>query len=155
MIRYALGLVLALGACSAAVPPVERQSYRSETVRQSVILRGGAEAMQGAWIVRAGTPDGVRALRFGPASVTFEGARALRYDAREVATNQWRLGTGQNDLVVLWIDEGHRTAALGARDGSFAYIVDRKAAGGADRIRAAREILAFNGYDVSKLAPRG
>jgi apolipoprotein D and lipocalin family protein len=63
-------------------------------------------------------------------------------------------GTGQRymrDIWVLWVDEGFRTAALGAPDGSFAWIIDRNETGGADRIKAAREVLEFNGYDVSKL----
>jgi apolipoprotein D and lipocalin family protein len=52
---------------------------------------------------------------------------------------------------VLWVDEGFRTAVLGNPDGTFGWIVDRSTRGGADRIRAAREILDFNGYNVSQL----
>lgn len=55
------------------------------------------------------------------------------------------------DFWVLWVDEGFRTAVLGNPDGTFGWIVDRSTTGGADRIAAAREILDFNGYDVSRL----
>ena len=52
---------------------------------------------------------------------------------------------------VLWVDEGFRTAVLGNPDGTFGWIVDRSTTGGADRIKAAREILDFNGYDTGRL----
>ena len=54
-------------------------------------------------------------------------------------------------LWVLWVDEGFRTAVIGNPEGTFAWIIDRSQKGGADRITAAREILDFNGYDVSQL----
>jgi len=55
---------------------------------------------------------------------------------------------------VLWVDEGFRTAAIGTPDGSFGWILDRKRTGGPDRIAAARDVLEFNGYDISKIVVR-
>jgi apolipoprotein D and lipocalin family protein len=55
------------------------------------------------------------------------------------------------EFWVLWVDEGFRTAVLGNKEGDFGWIVDRSTKGGADRVKAAREILDFNGYDVSQL----
>ncbi len=60
-------------------------------------------------------------------------------------------GGETRDFWVLWVDEGFRTAVLGNPTGDFGWIVDRSTTGGADRITAAREILDFNGYDVSQL----
>lgn len=54
-------------------------------------------------------------------------------------------------LVVMWLDEGFRTAAVGDADGRWAAIIDRTGRGGADRMAAAREILDFNGWDIGKL----
>lgn len=54
-------------------------------------------------------------------------------------------------LVVMWVDEGFRTAAVGDADGRWAGIIARDRRGGDDRIVAAREILDFNGWDLSKL----
>ena len=54
-------------------------------------------------------------------------------------------------LVVMWVDDGFRTAAVGGSGGQAAAIIDRAPTGGADRIAAAREILDFNGWDVSRL----
>jgi apolipoprotein D and lipocalin family protein len=53
-------------------------------------------------------------------------------------------------LVVMWVDEGFRTAAIGAADGSWAAVIDR-GRGAPDRVTAAREILDFNGWDVGQL----
>lgn len=54
-------------------------------------------------------------------------------------------------LVVMWVDTGFRTAAVGDADGRWAAVIDRTGRGGVDRIAAAREILDFNGWDLSKL----
>ena len=60
-------------------------------------------------------------------------------------------GGERRRMWVIWADEGFRTAVVGNPEGTFAWILDRQAKGGADRIRAAREILEFNGYDPRQL----
>ena len=55
------------------------------------------------------------------------------------------------ELWVIWMDEAVRTAVIATADGRAAFILDRKPEGGADRIEAAREILDFNGYDITRL----
>lgn len=57
----------------------------------------------------------------------------------------------QNVIWVLWIDEDHRTAVLGNPSGSFAQIINRTPTLRADRLQAAKDILKFNGYDLSQL----
>jgi apolipoprotein D and lipocalin family protein len=52
-------------------------------------------------------------------------------------------------LWVLWIDEGNRSMALGTPDGSFGMILSKDPIP-ADRLRAAREVLAWNGYDLTQ-----
>ncbi len=59
-------------------------------------------------------------------------------------------GGGQT-LVVMWVDDGFRTAAVGDAAGTWAAVIDRARPGGADRVEAAREILDFNGWDVSQI----
>ena len=63
------------------------------------------------------------------------------------------MGQNQTDeeVVVLWVDERFRTAALAARNGRAAVIVARKIDGGMDRIEAARVLLRKNGFDISQL----
>ena len=57
---------------------------------------------------------------------------------------------GRETLVVMWVDEGFRTAAIGDSNGRWAAILNRGKPS-ADRTQAATEILDFNGWDVSRL----
>ena len=52
---------------------------------------------------------------------------------------------------VLWVDADLRTLVLGTPDGSFGVILNRDARLPADRRTAARDILRWNGYDLSLL----
>ncbi len=58
---------------------------------------------------------------------------------------------GAADYWVLWVDEGYRTAVVGAPNGRSGWILNREPTIPADRLAAAREILDFNGYDLSRL----
>jgi apolipoprotein D and lipocalin family protein len=55
------------------------------------------------------------------------------------------------DYWVLWTDEDYQTAVVGAPNGRAGWILNRTPDIRADRLQAARDILAFNGYDVSQL----
>ncbi len=54
-------------------------------------------------------------------------------------------------MWVLWVDEDHRTAVLGNPQGTMGRIINRSPRLRGDRLRAAREVMAFNGYDTSRL----
>lgn len=54
-------------------------------------------------------------------------------------------------MWVLWVAEDYGTAVLGTPSGSFGRILNRGAQIRPDRLEAAREVLAFNGYDLSRL----
>lgn len=58
---------------------------------------------------------------------------------------------GASDYWVLWVDEGYRTAVVGAPNGKSGWILNRDPQIPQDRLNAAREVLDFNGYDLSKL----
>ena len=58
---------------------------------------------------------------------------------------------GASDYWVLWVDDGYRTAVVGAPNGRSGWILNREPEIPADRLAAAREILDFNGYDLSRL----
>ncbi len=49
---------------------------------------------------------------------------------------------------VLWMDADNRTAAIGTPGGEFGWIMDRRATGGQDRLKAASEIMQWMGYDM-------
>lgn len=57
-------------------------------------------------------------------------------------------------LWILWVDEGYRTAVVGTPDGTVGWILNRQPAIPSDRMRAAREMLDFNGYDLERLKER-
>ncbi len=52
---------------------------------------------------------------------------------------------------VLWVDEGYRTAVVGAPNGRVGWILNRDPDIPPDRLAAAREVLDFNGYDLGPL----
>jgi apolipoprotein D and lipocalin family protein len=54
-------------------------------------------------------------------------------------------------LWVLWVDEGYRTAVLGQPSGRSGWILNRDPEIPEDRLAAAREVLAFNCYDLARL----
>lgn len=55
------------------------------------------------------------------------------------------------DYWVLWVAEDYRTAVVGAPNGRSGWILNRTSIITPDRLAAAREVLDFNGYDLSKL----
>lgn len=180
MIRILAGVaLLALGACAAIAPPpaVNAPGYRDPAALIGVTSRFDADKFEGVWYLRAGfdpalgpmafriidTPAG-GVMRLGafvcdPSGVCGDFSEDLPVTplGRQVTP----FGNGQfsvkmpngtpREFWVLWVDEGFRTAVLGNKQGDFGWIVDRSTQGGADRIKAAREILDFNGYDVSRL----
>lgn len=113
----------------------EVASYREQGAcvlcRAAFSQDGGAVAMQSG----AGT---VRLQPSGPGRLTPQGVRG-RLDA------EW---------WVLWVDADYRTIVLGTPSGGFGMILDRGRIG-ADRLKVAREILQWAGYDLARLKPAG
>ena len=65
-------------------------------------------------------------------------------------TGPGRMEIAGRELWVLWVDDGFRTAAIGHPSGGYGWIMER-GAHAADRRKAAREILAWAGYDLTRL----
>ncbi|AKS45417.1 apolipoprotein D and lipocalin family protein [Octadecabacter temperatus] len=55
------------------------------------------------------------------------------------------------ELWVMWMEFDSRTAAIGTPSGEFGWIMDKNITGGGDRITAARDIMDWFGYNVSRL----
>lgn len=53
---------------------------------------------------------------------------------------------------VLWIDADARTMAIGTPSGAFGFILNRDGPIPQDRLAAAKDILAFNGYDAARIS---
>lgn len=149
---FALGLML--GGCAAQVSsPSAGQA--TIAARNPTVAFGGTTRFEAARF--AGQWQTVACIGTCAAQVIYQtaGADALiritpaGQQTYQVTAPGVLRGTGT--LVVMWVDTGFRTAAVGDADGTWAVILDRRKPGGADRITAAREILDFNGWDTSKL----
>jgi apolipoprotein D and lipocalin family protein len=77
----------------------------------------------------------------GTARVDGPGRLKIRLDGVPFAADYW----------VLWVDTDYRTAVVGTPSGRAGWILNREPVIPADRLKAARDILAFNGYDLSQL----
>lgn len=79
----------------------------------------------------------------GPLAITGPGRLRPIGQAAAPLNREWWL---------LWADTDLRTLVLGTPDGSFGFILNRGGPLPPDRLAAAREILDWNGYDISRLA---
>jgi len=136
----------------------EQQTTDAPTsLRDTAVVLGGTTRFDAARF--AGDWQTVRCLGSCAAAARFVNA-ADGVVVREVGEQQTaftvggpgvlRERDGGQTLVVMWVDEGFRTAAIGDAQGRWAAIIDR-GAGAPDRVAAAREILDFNGWDISQL----
>ena len=93
-----------------------------------------------------------------PGGFAVEGTLCLDGKARKVDALARPVGPGrlsvegQEDWWVLWVDSGYRTLAIGTPSGRFGFVLDRGAIP-QDRLAAAAEIFAFNGYASGRLQP--
>ncbi|MFD1193391.1 lipocalin family protein [Seohaeicola saemankumensis] len=165
-IRMALGL-LALGLMAAcAAPPPPMTGFRDPAAPFASTQRFEADRFLGNWVQVAAfaapgeaiTPQThlYRRATTGQivADITDSGGATRREVYDLVAPGRLRprgQDTPPGDLWVLWVDEGFRTAVLGTPSGARAFILDRSAAPAPDRLRAAREILDWYGYDMTRL----
>jgi len=175
MMRLPLAALLSviLSGCLGTGP--QGGAYRDTSLPLSVTTRGNAQDMAGPWFVRAYTPgdrsvamvnflpevDGAPAVELTREGCDLSGdcvAERELWRSTPLGQNRVRLtrtGTRETrELWVVWVDEGFRTAAVGTPDGSYGWILDRRPTGGEDRIRAASEILEFNGYDIRTMKVR-
>lgn len=93
------------------------------------------------------TRNGTATRIEGAAWVVGPGRLKVSLDGVPIAADYW----------VLWVDEGYRTAVVGTPSGRAGWILNRDPEIPADRLAAAKEVLAFNGYDLAplKMTPQG
>ncbi len=118
---------------------------------QAEFLHAEEEALRGAVEFRAMAGKVAQIALHGPTSRGF-GVTDI-YDVAQPMAGRFTLGQKpyQTEYWVLWVDDGFRTAAIGTPSGSFGWILDRDRKGGKDRIKAAKEVLEFNGYNMARL----
>jgi apolipoprotein D and lipocalin family protein len=61
------------------------------------------------------------------------------------------LGGRPEELWVLWVDADYRTAVIGTPSGRVGMVLNRVPDIPPDRLRAAHEVMDWNGYDVADL----
>lgn len=91
---------------------------------------------------REGSPDGPVSQIEGEARVVGPGQLEVSFDG---------VPFGGAPYWVLWVDEDYQTAVDGVPSGREGWILNRAPTISADRLEAAQRVLAFNGYDLSRL----
>jgi apolipoprotein D and lipocalin family protein len=81
---------------------------------------------------------------------TFSGTMAPLGPGRFALRGADPAGIGQ-PWWVIWVDTNYRTLVIGTPSGDFGFILNRGGPLPADRMAAARDILDWNGYDLSRL----
>lgn len=125
-----------------------------------------AGRMVGTWVEAAALiPPGQAPCQGGKLDVSRDTSGGLWFDGAVCMAGQLtpvkgkavpsgpgrlRIAGQPEEWWVIWADYDMRTVAFAAPSGSFGVVLDRGRIGN-DRLRAAREIFAFNGYTVSAL----
>lgn len=158
--RFArLAILLALAGCVTAPPPQEALRQQGAPIWSMAQL--DPARLPGRWTQAAGFGDGT--CRPGGAEITgrpgaLRVAARLCLDGQEqrisgalVSTGPGRFRVAGRDWWVIWVDTDYRTLAVGTPSGAFGFVLNRDGALPADRLRAAREVFDFNGYDAARL----
>jgi len=156
-------LALLLAAC-ASPPPRTVEGFRKQAVPIWSAAGFDPAQLSGDWAQTAGfnpsaaAPCGPAGLGVG-ADGKARGLLCLPDGPQPIDGQIKPIGPGRFDIAgmpgpvwVLWVDTGYRTLALGTPDGRFGLILERgKGPTPPDRLRAAREIFDWNGYQTAAL----
>ena len=161
--RYLVGALLTGGLVACAPVPTAPPAPSDITVRNPSANIGATTRFDpvrfaGDWHVVARFVEGGETAAHDVIAVTYqqgkdrigvaasEGAQTYAYDGTAVL----RPKRGE-PLIIMWVEEGFRTAVLGTPSGRIGYILDRKPNPRKDRRKAATEILKFYGWDTGRL----
>ena len=150
-------LALTISACVAKSPAPPQGAYRAK----------GAEIYSSAVLDRSRLPGRwAQVATFGPAScrpggveIAASGQTSFRLclggrDVKGAGVLQpagpGRFAVAGQEWWVLWADGDYRTLVIGTPSGGFGFVLNRGGTISADRMRAAREILEWNGYDLAQ-----
>lgn len=143
-------VLLVLAACSQAPEPVVVHApglMRNPTAPVASQVDATAARLAGDWRVIQSS----RAMPGVPVAITGDkmkiGAQVIEF----ASVGQGRFTSGTGQVWVHWLDADNRTVALGDPKGTWFAILDRSGRPG-ERLRAAREILDWYGYDLTKVA---
>lgn len=168
MSRLILVALLVLTACVRTPEPAHSFRNPATPIYSSAVL--DAASLAGRW-QQVGTfgdnPEGCKggAVSFGvpvgqalpvEADLCLDGQRArYRGQARLVAPGRLQLEGAVGALAepwwVLWADADSRTLVIGTPSGRMGFVLERGGVTSPDRLKAAREILDWNGYRLAGL----
>ena len=156
-LSVSISTLLLVAACSGAPPP-GLTGIRDQGASMSSIALLDYKRIQGLWHEVAGFPL-VAGCRPSTVGMTIELTGSNCYlpvprggsGLMQTGSGRLRLSDG-TELWVLWVDADYRTLVIGDPSGRFGAILNRDVSIPPDRLRAAKEVLVWNGYDVSKLA---
>ena len=147
-------LALALAACAPQPPG----GYRNAAVPIRSIALFEQSRLDGDWTevagypLRPGCPGGSIAIAGGGSQAEARGCHLpLQGGVRLTPSGPGRFTAGGVEVWVLWVDADYRTAVLGTPGGGFGAVLNRGGPIPEDRMAAARRVLEFNGYDLSRL----
>ena len=173
MYRLILLALLAVAGCAAKpVPPAASYRNPSLPIYSNAVL--DVQALQGDWqqvaafapqpggcapgLVRFGAAQGgslplQARLCLGGQQVQFAGPAALPVPGRLLpqGADPQTAGALTQPWWVLWADVNLRTLVIGTPSGEMGFILNRGGPLPPDRLTAAREILEWNGYDLTRL----
>lgn len=153
---WALVLISMIWLISCTVQPT---GYRDLSVPIGATTRFDADRFSGQWMIAASFTLQQKA----PVAFSLAGAaNRLKVSTDEIPgiAGLYRegvpgelipLSTQQETLVVMWVDDDFRTAAVGTVSGTIGLVLDREGETPADRAAAVRDIFDFYGWDTSQL----
>lgn len=162
MHKLIAAIVLVVAGC-AAPAPTEVTTYRKMAAPIWSNAQLDAGRMVGSWRQTAafgpqagGCGAGTAEIGGAAGRLTLDaslclGGRQMRLAGPLTAAGPGRFIAGDQEWWVIWVDTDFRTLAIGTPNGAFGFILNRGGALPPDRLRAAREIFDFNGYDVARL----
>lgn len=144
-------LVLLLAGCAVSPSGPLPGSLRNPSAPVASQVDVTTARLSGDWVVvqDVGLPVGTQVRIASDRMRTM--TKTQNRVAAFVAIGQGLYETEHGPLWVHWLDSGDRTAAIGDPTGNRVWIMDRTGASSPDRIQAAREILAWYGYDLTRL----
>lgn len=160
------GLALLLSACVAA-PTVPGYRKPGTDIWSNAVLdlpRLAGDWRQVADFAPRGAAcaPGFLTIRSEAQGLSLSGQLCLGGVARDISGRLTASGPGRfmpsgpgfagagAEWWVLWADTGYRSVVIGTPSGAFGFALDRAPVMPADRRAAAREILDWNGYDLTR-----
>lgn len=161
---YRLIALLLLAGCVAKTPaPVTGYRNPATQIYSNAVLEN--EKLVGNWVqVAEFAPQGAPTCTKGGAEIS-RSANGLALAAQLclagvktpfsgplVAVGPGRFAPPSGEAWwVIWADVGYRTLVVGTPSGRFGFILNRGGDLPVDRMRAAQEVLDWNGYDLARL----